>query len=412
MKFLYNIGIGLLALVMRVGALFTVKLSKGVVGRKRIWSDVQAFKQREKRPTIWFHCASYGEFEQGRPVLEAIRKEFPQHAVFLTFFSPSGYDAFAHKEVADGVSYMPLDNVAHAQRWFDELQPVMWVLVKYDLWANHLLQAHQRQIPVILFASNLRSDQAYFGWMRRLWEKALSPVFAWHVQTERSRALLQEWLGDRVQISGDTRADRVLQIAETPLEWEMPRSMQTSCVVVAGSTWRQDELHWREWMNQDATGVQLFIVPHEVSAARIAEVRQLFPEAVCWSACGPEKCSEVRVVIVDQMGLLSKLYRFADVAYIGGGFGSGIHNTLEPAAYGVPILFGPRYEKFEEAKGLIEVGAACGGNAAELQTQWRIWLRNPEARHTAGGKAKNYVRQMRGATERVMRSIRQTLEKP
>ena len=192
----------------------------------------------------------------------------------------------------------------------------------------------------------------------------------------------------------------------------MPRSTQTSCVVVAGSTWRQDELHWREWMNQDATVVQLIIVPHEVSAARIAEVRQLFPEAVCWSVCGPEKCSDARVVIVDQMGLLSKLYRFADVAYIGGGFGSGIHNTLEPAAYGVPILFGPRYEKFEEAKGLIEVGAAFGGNAAELQIQWRIWLRNPEARHTAGGKAKNYVDQMRGATERVMRSIRQALGKP
>ncbi|MFM7309148.1 MAG: 3-deoxy-D-manno-octulosonic acid transferase [Flavobacteriales bacterium] len=263
MNTLYNISIGLLACAMRIGGLFSHKLRFGWSGRSQMSRHLEEFRRRETRPVIWFHCASYGEFEQGRPVLESIRRDYPNHAVFLTFFSPSGYEAFKDKPVADGVGYMQLDTPSKAKFWFQQLQPVCWVLVKYDLWANHLLEAKRRGVPVLVFSSHLREHQHYFGWMKPMWERAFQAIHAWHVQTEASKQLLKSMIPHRVIVSGDTRADRVLTIADRTSEDLLPAD-HTRCRVVAGSTWPDDEAILRHFRENAAEAVQWIIVPHEV----------------------------------------------------------------------------------------------------------------------------------------------------
>ncbi|MFM7813937.1 MAG: 3-deoxy-D-manno-octulosonic acid transferase [Flavobacteriales bacterium] len=370
---------------------------------------MEEFRRRETRPVIWFHCASYGEFEQGRPVLESIRRDYPNHALFLTFFSPSGYEAFKDKPVADGVGYMLLDTPSKAKFWFQQLQPVCWVLVKYDLWANHLLEAKRRGVPVLVFSSHLREHQHYFGWMKPLWERAFQAIHTWHVQTEASKQLLESMIPHRVIVSGDTRADRVLTIADRTSEDLLPAD-HTRCRVVAGSTWPDDEAILRHFRENAAEAVQWIIVPHEVSESRIRMLLRMFPGSVRWSQCSEGASGwDNEVIIVDAMGLLSRLYRHADIAYVGGGFGAGIHNTLEPAAHGKPVLFGPRFQKFTEAKALIDAGAAFGGDAQRMQRVWTSWLSHRDVREEAGRRARAYVQSMSGATEQVMRSLQEML---
>lgn len=410
MKSLYNIGVVLLACAMRIGACFSSKLRWGVRGRSGMIQQMRAFRKRDSRPVIWFHCASYGEFEQGRPVLESIRRDYPNHAVMLTFFSPSGYEAFKDKPVADEIGYMLLDTPSQAKLWFQLVNPVCWVLVKYDLWANHLLEAKRLGVPVLVFSSQLRPGQHYFGWMKPLWRQAFQAIQAWHVQTESSRKLLEAMLPHRVFVSGDTRADRVLAIADQVSEDLLPAD-HARCRVVAGSTWPDDEALLRHFRDTSSSAVQWIIVPHEVSESRIHSLLRMFPGSVRWSQCDAASSrGDADVIIVDAMGLLSRLYRHADMAYVGGGFGAGIHNTLEPAAHGKPVLFGPRFQKFTEALGLIESGAACGGDARLLQEVWKLWLSHQDIREEAGRRARAYVQSMRGATDRVMESFKGIME--
>ena len=357
------------------------------------------------------HCASAGEFEQGKPLLEALRAAFPEHRILVSFFSPSGYEVGVKYKGADAVTYLPLDTAANARRFVSIVDPALVVFIKYDYWYQHLKAVHERGTPLLLVSAIFRPGQSFFKWYGGV-QRRLLHFFTWlFVQDEASVHLLKTIGVSHCSANGDTRFDRVATITQNPaplpqIEAFVARS--NAPLLVAGSTWPEDE----ELLAGLPASWRMIIAPHEIGIARIDALRARFgTEAVTYSELERHDSeAALRVLIIDNIGMLSRLYRYGLISYIGGGFNkSGIHNTLEAAAWGKPVLFGPNYQKFREARGLIDCGAARSvRTAAELSTIVTELLDGgPMDSAAMGTKALDYVRHHIGATPRIIAFIQE-----
>jgi 3-deoxy-D-manno-octulosonic-acid transferase len=402
--FLYNLSVFAYSYAIKLASLWNKKAAQWVAGRKQ-FPDFQFNK-----PCIWVHCASLGEFEQGRPVIEALRKNYPQHPIVLSFFSPSGFEIRKNYAGADRVIYLPIDNKKNAERLIKAMNPAIVFWVKYEYWFHFLLTLQQKKIPVILVSGIFRESQPFFKWYGGIWKNVLGGFDKLFVQNETSLHLLKSiGFEEKAIIAGDTRFDRVVTIARDaePLSL-IEKFVGTSPVLVAGSTWEDDEIELIHYVKKHPE-IKFIIAPHEIDHANLVDVKKEFQDSIFYSTLESvqEIPGNIHVLIIDNMGMLSRIYRYADVAYIGGGFNSdGIHNTLEAAVYGIPVVFGPEYEKFAEAKGLIETGGAFSiDNALQLEKLLDDLFTNNELLKRSGEASENYVQSKQGATEKIMRYV-------
>ncbi len=408
MRLLYDIGIGLYIILLRLLSPFHKKARLWVKGHKRLFDRIGQTIEKDTKP-IWFHFASLGEFEQGRSVMEAIKKKYPEEKIVITFFSPSGYEIQKNTPLADYVFYLPTDTAAHARKFLDIVQPKFAVFTKYEYWYHYFRELKKRHIPLFVISAIFREEQVFFKWYGGFFRKILKHVTFFFAQNTDSVLWLRAIRIRQAGLAGDTRFDRVV---------ELPRQRRAipevdqflaghAQVLVAGSTWTPDEQLLMELLAVQKDW-KMVLAPHEIHEAHLREIEKLFPDALFFSrfaeypTVGVEKAS---VLIIDNIGMLSSLYGYGELAYIGGGFGVGIHNTLEAATYGIPVIFGPNYVRFQEAVDLISVGSGFSvGNAKELQRIVQA-LSNKEKRTIAGGNAQKYVQEKAGATQIIMKYL-------
>lgn len=400
MLFIYYIAIRFYYLFVYAAALFNQKAAQWIKGRKQM-------QLKQHKNCIWFHFASLGEFEQGRPVLDKLKSIYPDKPVVLTFFSPSGYEIRKNTPLADAVYYLPLDTANNARQFIDALQPDMAVFTKYEYWYHFFNELHDRQIPLYIISGIFRPGQVFFKWYGGLHRKMLRMVNHFFVQDEASRQLLQTLNLNNITVSGDTRFDRVWANAQKPRPLpEIAGFKAGQNLFIAGSTWPQDEELLAALVNTYPEWKFIF-APHEIGEDKIDKLMSLLPagQTVRFSTVS-QLTSAHRILVIDNIGMLSSLYQYADVAYIGGGFGAGIHNTLEAAAFGLPVIFGPNYQKFKEAKDLIALKAGISiGNMEELNQAASLLMNDTDYRDFAGKESENYVANNIGATETIARYI-------
>lgn len=405
--FFYHIFLGLYAAGLRVVSFTNKKAALWLSGRKGIFDALADWRKKigEGEKVVWMHCASLGEFEQGRPVLEKIRQQYPSHKILLSFFSPSGYEVRKNYEGADGIFYLPLDGKFRSKKFIETIQPSLVVWIKYEYWYYYLTILKKKNIPVLLVSAIFRKDQPFFKSYGGWWKKMLHCFAAIFVQDENSAALLSGiGISSNVETAGDTRFDRVIAIAEQP--HQLPDTLINFCrghkVIVAGSTWEEDEEELVHYVKIHPE-IKFIIAPHEIDAERLNDAKKLFGHAVFYSGFNESK-TDMQVLIIDNIGMLSKLYSLADITYVGGGFNaSGIHNILEAGVHGKPVIFGPQYEKFKEARDLVEKGGAFPiENALELEATADRLFSNDELLLETAAITKNYIYDMSGATEKVM----------
>lgn len=401
MLWIYNIGIAFYDILLKFAAFFNQKAKLFTSGRENIFKKI-AQKINPNDSPIWFHFASLGEFEQGRPVLESIKIEQPQQKIIVTFFSPSGYEIRKNYALAD-VFYLPLDTASNAKKFIDLVNPKQAIFTKYEFWYHYFKTLNDRKIPLYLISGIFRPNQAFFKWYGGFYRNILKNVSHFFVQNNDSITLLNSIGITAVSLSGDTRFDSVYENAKNPKKIELiEKFCGNSNVFIAGSTWLPDEKllvslieKYPDW--------KVIIAPHEVDEQHINEIEKLFPTAKKFSSLNTQYAiRNTNILIIDNIGMLSSLYQYAKAAYIGGGFGAGIHNTLEAAAFGLPVIFGPKYDKFQEAKDLIAIGAAKSiSNAEELIFAFEYFNTNTEA----SADAKKYVNDKKGATKMILKLI-------
>ena len=408
--FIYNIFLFLYRAGITIASLWNDKAKLWVKGRKEIFEKLQStlnpdsYRDQNSKLT-WFHCSSLGEFEQGRPVIEKLRSQYPHSKILLTFFSPSGFEIRKDYKGADWVFYLPLDSSGNAKQFFDIVNPSLVVFVKYDYWYYYLAESKKRNIPLLLVSGIFRQDQPFFKWYGDLHRKMLNCFTHFFVQDKESLQLLQSINLNNAVVAGDTRFDRVSAIAENfkPIE-EVEKFCGGSQVLVAGSTWPEDEKLIKDAII-DFPDLKLIIAPHEIHKEHIDQLRSIFPDAVLYSqliAYGSQPITS-NCLIIDNIGMLSRLYHYAIVTYIGGGFNKGIHNTLEAAVYGKPVLFGPNYKKFKEAIGLIETGGGiCINSSTELSAILQKFINNKNELELSSKKSFDFVKQNKGVTEKIL----------
>ncbi|MDR3132854.1 MAG: 3-deoxy-D-manno-octulosonic acid transferase [Prevotellaceae bacterium] len=407
MRWLYNIGIYLYSLLVLAASPVNKKADLFRRGRRHGRKQWQSIQQAGA-PVAWFHCSSLGEFEQGRTLIEAYRHQFPAHKILLTFFSPSGYEIRKNYSGADWVRYLPLDTPRNARRFVAMVKPETVIFIKYDFWYNLLRTLRKQAIPVYVASAIFRPSQAFFKWYGGFFRKMLHAYRYLFVQNEASKELLAAIGITNVFVTGDTRFDRVWQLAQTPEKLPVIENFSAGQpAIIAGSTWPADEEKLAAAFATLPANTKLVIAPHEIHEEHLAAIAKRFAPfgVVRYSmANGERRTVDCRVLIVDTMGLLSSVYQYGTVAYIGGGFGAGIHNTLEAAVYGLPVIFGPNYRRFREANDLIAQGGATSyTTAAELSALLLQWL----ADNSAGETNRQYVAQHCGATQAILRLLRQ-----
>lgn len=370
-------------------------------------------KMDRKAKYIWFHASSLGEFEQGRPMIEQIRKVHPEYKILLTFFSPSGYEVRKNYAGADVVCYLPFDTPGRVEQFLDLANPAMAIFIKYEFWGNYLHALQQRGIPVYIISAIFRREQLFFQWFGKPYRKMLDCFNHLFVQDERSKALLEEYGIRNVTVAGDTRFDRVIdvyhQAKQIPLVERFIKGtdgQQPPLVFVAGSSWPEDEAIFIPYFERHPE-MKLIIAPHEIHEGHLKSIEaRLHRPTIRLSQATEQNVANQDCLIVDSFGLLSSLYRYGQIAYIGGGFGAGIHNTLEAAVYGMPVLFGPRFQKFKEAKDLIAVGGAFTfDNAPAFTSRMNTLLSTPEALQQSSQAAGHFVQSHGGATTTILQEI-------
>ena len=404
---LYNLGIALYAWLLSVVALWNKKAKQWVAGRKDIFKRMSdAISPSDK--VVWIHVASLGEFEQGRPIIEEIRRLHPEYKILLTFFSPSGYEIRKNYDGADFIFYLPVDTPRNAKRFLDIAHPEIAVFVKYEFWLNYLKQLKKRGVKSYLVSAIFRSDSIFFRNYGAMWRGALDAFSQMFVQNEESRDLLRYIGYDNVIVAGDTRFDRVAAIAKAAKPVDIvARFKGESRLFVAGSTWGPDEDILLPLINENPD-IKFVIAPHEMEESRINRIlSDVKCGAVRYTQCDAQTdFSRMQVLVLDTIGILSSVYGYASWSYIGGGFGVGIHNTLEAATFGLPIAFGPKYEKFKEARDMVTLGAATKVENAEELKVWFAPLRD-DADYLAqtSAIAKNYTSKNQGATSLFMKIV-------
>ncbi len=405
MTVLYNIGILIVSAFINIGSLFSSKLKKLKEGRSRVWKEIADSNIGES--TIWIHAASLGEFEQGRPLIEAIKKRFPERKIVLTFFSPSGYEIRKDYELADYVFYLPADTRRNAQRFINAVRPEMVFFIKYEFWNHFISQLKKREIPVYGVSVIFRESQRFFRWYGGWFRRMLNSFSHLYLQDEASAKLLESVSLKNYSVAGDTRFDRVKEIADEAEDIDIAGKFSEGYnTIVAGSSWPADEKILTKYINESPDNIKLIIAPHEIDDAHIREIESSLKVSSFRITKPPENLSEYKVMIVDTMGMLAAIYRYGQVAYIGGGFGSGIHNVLEAATYGIPVIFGPEYKKFKEACDLVELGGGFEINSYEefervISKMWddAAFLKS------SGMSAEKYVNRMCGATSLIMKEL-------
>jgi 3-deoxy-D-manno-octulosonic-acid transferase len=398
--FFYNLAIHLVAL-------FNEKASLWVRGRKNIWTEIEQKVNPDDCP-VWFHCASLGEFEQGRPVIEEYKKRKPDARILITFFSPSGYQIRKDYAGADYVFYLPLDLARNVKRFLKLVNPEFVVFVKYEFWYNYLHQLRLKKIPVFLISANFRRDQWFFKWYGKTFRKILGTFEHIFVQNENSKSILLEFGFEKITVSGDTRFDRVLQIVNDRKQIpEAENFKQGKLLLVAGSTWKEDETILIKFINQDKSGLKWIMAPHEIDADHIERIeKMLVKPSVRFSEAHVRDVSSVDVLIIDNIGMLSSLYAYGDLAWVGGGFGRGIHNILEPAIFGIPVFFGPNHKKFKEAVDLVKLkGAFVINSYEEFMNYLNPLLDSPELRNNTGKINSDFIHINIGAKDEIVDNL-------
>ena len=418
---IYNIVIYFVLWGIAIASLFNEKVRKMWRGEREAFKILKQ-KVDPNAKYIWFHAASLGEFEQGRPLMERIRKDNPQYKILLTFYSPSGYEVRKNYEGADIICYMPVDTRLNAIRFLRLVRPVMAFFIKYEFWSNFLHILKHRNIPTYSVSSIFREDQVFFKWYGRSYAGVLKCFTRFFVQNEESKRLLEGIGITAVDVVGDTRFDRVLQIKEAAKQLPICKAFRTGVassqsadvphhdfkVFVAGSSWPPDENIFIPFFNEHKDW-RLLIAPHVIAEEHLKLILSLIKgkKVVRYTQTTPEEAAEADVLIIDCFGLLSSMYNYGDVAYIGGGFGVGIHNTLEAAVWNMPVIFGPNNKKFQEAQGLLKSGGGFEINTYEDFSGLMSSLMNDETfLKQAGDKAGTYVAHLAGATDKVLASVK------
>ncbi|MEL0455730.1 glycosyltransferase N-terminal domain-containing protein [Flavobacteriaceae bacterium SZ-1-7] len=410
MSLIYNIGIHFLTFALKVAALFNDKIKSGVAGRKNSFKTLSSnIKDSDK--TLWFHCSSLGEYEQGLPVFQALRKHYNSHKIVLTFFSPSGYEIRKNSPIADVVVYLPLDTKKNANQFLNIVNPELTVFVKYDIWPNYLKQIKNRKLKAILISSAFKKDHVYFKPYGKPLRDALFAFDHIFTQNEASKDLLRSINYDHVTISGDTRFDRVYsQLSQDNSLPFIETFKDNKLCVVIGSSWPEDEALLLEYINNDAPKhVKFIVAPHNIKPAQINGITQkLEAPYVLFSQKDGAPLKEATIFVIDTIGILTKIYSYADIAYVGGAMGNtGLHNTLEPAVFGVPIIIGKNHEEFPEAQALMDNGGLFSiSNQSELKTVLNELIQNTEKRLKMGSANSNFVNRNKGAVIQILNYLR------
>lgn len=416
--FLYTLSIYSLVLVIRIGSLFNKKAKQAIEGRKNWQLKLLKFKKEfPHKKIIWFHISSLGEFEQARPLIIRIKMDYPQYAVVITFFSPSGYEKCKHFEYADAVFYLPYDTPKNARDFLNVLQPNFALFVKYEFWLNILSEVYKRkqEIKCFLISSIFRKHQPFFKWYGSIFRQVLKVYDVIFVQDELSIKLLKKiGITNNVVLAGDTRIDRVIEIAQQDVSFpEVEIFSKDSITIIAGSTWEKDEkilLPVISNLQQYYSNLRLIIAPHNVEEKNIQRLCELLNKKgfnfVRYTQKDYLSANELKTkntFVIDTIGVLNKIYRYGYLAYIGGGFTDGIHNILEPAIYGLPVIFGPKYQKFYEAEVLIKTkGAYSITNKNELKEILIRLMENKDTYNTAQNSIRKFIQEHKGSVEKTM----------
>lgn len=408
MKVLYNLGILIFSALAKLISPFNSRASLWVNGRKG-WEGKIAEKIKPGDRVFWMHCASLGEFEQGRPVIEAVSKQLPDIKIILTFFSPSGYEIRKNYDKADCVSYLPSDTPSNAAKFTDLVNPEFVIFVKYEFWNNYISELYRKQIPLYLISGIFRPDQHFFKWYGSFFRDMLRKFEKIFVQDQPSLDLLSGIGIKCVSLAGDTRFDRVTEIASSAKNIpQLDQFRQNEKLFLAGSSWRPDEEIIAEYINNFPAKMKWVFAPHEIDKSNLDRIEKLFTVRCVRFSEFNESSTDARVLIMDNMGMLSSAYRYAYIAAIGGGFGKGIHNILEPACWGIPVLIGPNHDKFREAVELKKTGGARAfTDFGEFKQILDSWLEDENMYSVSAAAAAKYVRENTGATGIILKEIRQ-----
>jgi len=407
MKFLYNFVIFLVSVLLPIISVFNKKIKLFVNGRKETFSKILKLKNKK---TIWFHVASLGEFEQAIPIIEEINKHYIDYKILVTFFSPSGYEIIKNYNKADVVCYLPLDSRRRVKKFIQIVNPKLVFFVKYEFWPNLLNELKRKEIPTILVSGIFRKQQIFFKNYGDFTRKSLRAFHHFFVQDNNSKKLLETINFKNVSIAGDTRFDRVSMILKQDNSLDFINEFKDNkYIVIAGSTWREDEELLINYINEKATDEDKFIiVPHNIKQDSILELQNsINKKSVLFSAKSNKDLKEYQVFIIDTIGVLTKIYQAADVAYVGGGLKTGLHNILEPATFGIPIVIGNRYQKFKEATDLIDLKGCISVKNQQEFNEVLIKLKNKDSLRISSGKInKKYIQDNLGATQLIMNFIK------
>lgn len=405
MNFLYQIGIQLASFLLPVTGLFSAKMKLFVEGRKNVFSILEE-KINKDDQWIWMHVASLGEYEQGLPVMEQLKQIHPEYKIVLTFFSPSGFEIRKNNKIADITLYLPLDTRKNVKRFLNLVNPVIVFFIKYEFWPNYLNELGKRKIPTYLVSGIFRPAQLFFKSYGGFYRQALKAFSRFFVQNDDSLRLLQSIGFTNVTVNGDTRFDRVAQIVDRvqPLDF-IAKFREGIFTIVIGSSWPEDEEVYLPLVNE-ISGIKWIIAPHNIKTGEVTALRnKINRKTVLFTNRENEDVVEADVFIIDTIGILTSIYAYADIAYVGGGFKTGLHNILEPATFGIPVIIGPKYAKFQEAKDLVKLGSCLVVNNTQEFSQILLKLRDNSFRKELGSINKAFILQNKNATQVVMESV-------
>ena len=408
MLFIYSIIVSLAGLLLQIIAFFVPKIKLFVAGRKDVFLTLKTQIKSDDK-TIWFHAASLGEYEQGLPVIEKIKIKYPNHKIIVSFFSPSGYEVRKNNTVADATVYLPLDTMKNAKKFIQLARPDLVFFIKYEFWPNYLNELKKQQIPTYLISGIFREKQAFFKWYGGFYRKALETFTYFFVQNESSLQLLHQLGKQNAIISGDTRFDRVASILEKDNSLDFIAAFKNGkTTIVAGSSWPKDEELLVNFINSSTADCKYIIAPHNIKPEQILQLKNnCTKKALLFSEKENKNSADYEVFIIDTIGILTKIYSYADIAYVGGGFGHpGVHNILEPATFGIPIVIGPNYSHFAEATDLVDLkGCISIQNKEELRRNFLNLINDNETRIEKGNICANFVQKNKGAVDRIMKKI-------
>ncbi|MCW2120218.1 3-deoxy-D-manno-octulosonic acid transferase [Flavobacterium sp. 7A] len=408
MHFLYNLIIVIASFLLKIIAVFSPKIKLFVTGRKNVFETL-SLKIKPSDKTIWIHAASLGEYEQGLPIIEKLKEKFPKHKIIITFFSPSGFEVRKNNTFADLTLYLPLDSKSNAKKFITLVHPEMVFFIKYEFWINYLSVLKKQKTPTYLISGIFREKQLFFKWYGGFYRKALETFTYFFVQNENSKKLVDQLGFSNVIVSGDTRFDRVAAIIEKENQLDFIETFKNNiATIVIGSSWPKDEELLVPYINNTTQNVKFIIAPHNIKTDQIQHLKSsITKKTILYSEMTEYDLEDYDVFIIDTVGILTKIYSYADIAYVGGGFGNpGVHNILEPATFGVPIVIGSNYSHFAEATALVQLkGCLSITNEVALQLTLDTLLNDDIIRKEKGIICRQFIQQNKGATTAIMNTI-------